>query len=397
VQLIYGVLAFIALLGGGLILIYITKMKFQLDQALKDTGYGYIENNEFNDGWYFFQSSSDSLSEVNSTIQMRDILMGSELFNQLVKSAEKGIDVFAINNGDFLKEYDQLRKDIATEEKTEKEKKEEAPPEEKKDAKPGNTKKPKAGAEPKAEGEDEDEEMPITPKPSPKMATLLQRLDILKQTAVDSLMQKMGIEDLLKDMNANHLHLYYRPVECFTRMLDPNYESWSLTKKVEMFANVKNIFYLLEQDHKKSFKFPERIHPRDEAIKLRLGFFHWTYKGEIAKDVPFFIDARLASAKTLTDKSLSDAKMKAMTYLTFLSVDRDLQMSNEINRQKKKLADYETKQSEGIDDYLNGLLDEKKFEGYLGKHFELKPLSLTATIFGAMMAVIGVLIGRAYF
>jgi hypothetical protein len=238
--------------------------------------------------------------------------------------------------------------------------------------------------------------MPVECLIDQKILAVNEKLEIFRKEKIKDAPVTAQLGDAIEDLKQNQLFLYFRPVDRIKRMLDPEYENSADDQAKDRFANVKNMFYLLEKNHKEALKFPERQHPGDEVLKLRLAFFDWTYKGSIAKDVPLFVDSKLTSAKTLTDKSLSDAKMKAMTALTFLSIDRDLELREEISRMKKTEADLKMQRSANTDKLLLGMLDTHKYESWMRKQFEFKPLNLTTTILGMMMGVIGLLIGKVW-
>ncbi len=185
------------------------------------------------------------------------------------------------------------------------------------------------------------------------------------------------------------LFLYYRGVKSIVRVSDPNYEyDDEELKEKDPLGKITGCFYLVAKE--KCLKHEKRRSPIEYDILLRLAYINLDLIGIINGNIAFFVESILLdTSKRLKDKSLQQARIKSLAFMTHLAVDQDQPLRDTIGDQQIDLKKKDKQLSEKRDKELIGMLHDGEFDNILKRNFQFEKANLTSII----LFIVGLILG----
>lgn len=366
----------------------IHQMEYENEQLRQDSIEATIELDAFDEAKYLIQSRSDSITEIKTTNEMLAVLENSEVHKSLMKAIESGIETFAFDQANFLKQ--KLEHDV---------KKLEA----------GKAKLAEEKTKRKLDDDqqlDENEKAEIK-KADPEGAGLIEFTEKILENelpidAVTRAEQQQYIDilakfDLVMPLLAasKGLHLYYRPIEKIMRVDDSEIDPGETGEK-DRLGECTGMIILLECEEKDRLKYRERKSPVEE-IDLRKSYIEVRLINFVTGKTMFLIDQRLIAQLKVSDKSITDARVKALAFLTHLALERDQELRGEIEDLRVDIINLNRELDKKRDQELMKLLHSGALEETWRNRFQFEKVNLTTGIVAGLTMVIGVFLGMVFF
>ncbi|WP_457556447.1 hypothetical protein [Candidatus Harpocratesius sp.] len=348
-----GILLFVALY----FLMKYWQQGYAMEQGEMDSMEGTISLDDFNTYKYLIQTYPDSATEIKSTEEMFEVYEKSNFFQTLVKSIESDVPAFKYDPGDILKQ--QMEKEL-----------------------------PELHKKLKEVKEDE--------RDSPEIQI---RYKKIKTEAIQKLLEKICpfLTTLEKEFDGK-LFLYYRRCNKVVRIDDPSIDfNDDEDLEQDKFYSMRDMFYLLPVPEKIYFnQFRRRRSPVNEEITLRKGYFDFRLATYYA-GIPVFIDRKLLQEKKVHDRSLADTRLKALTYLTDLMLDKDQDLRDEIKSKDLQIYDLLIKLDKKINEELSRVLHSGELERAWRNRYKMDKINLTGFVMSMLCLGLGFLAGMVIF
>ncbi len=372
--------------GGGVAMI-IAAIKHEAAEGILDSFEGPIEVAEGKPFKYHIRSDPSQSIHITAKKDLIEAIEKSEAFYTLWMKYKTGINTFSYDAGDFLKPLMQER---APEEPPK--------PHKEKPANPASPQKPSPPS-PEKPGEVKPEKKAEKPKLPENVKLEIAGVTIdaapnNKKALAEQSLQKLFPEffNTLDAGLGKELFLYYRPILSIRRIDDPTLED---NPKQEIFNKISGIFYLLPLPEDKYYKFPKRLHPKEEGLKIRKTYNDWRFGGFCkGQDLPLFYDRHLLTPNLATDKTSGDARIHALARMTHLAVDADQGLRETIQNLETDVVDLKRKLDAKRDKELLNMLDNGSVDARWRKNFARGP-NVTAITVGIMMFFLGYLLKMA--
>jgi len=197
--------------------------------------------------------------------------------------------------------------------------------------------------------------------------------------------------------NDSSLFLYYRGVNSILRVSDPNYDyDDNRLKEKDPLANITGCFYLLAKKEDRK-KYERRRSPIEPDIILRLAYMNFDFMGILNGNIAFFVESVLLdTTKRLKDKSLQQARMKALTFMTHLAIDQDQPLRDKLADAKLDVKKKEKELSEKRDRELVGMIRNGELDNIFKRNFGFEKANLTTLLLSFVSFALGLLIAFAF-
>jgi hypothetical protein len=381
----------------------VSQVEYEKSEIKKDSIQCPIKMDEFDTWIYLIQTNSDCSTRIRTTEDMKNILDQSEVLKSLVKSIESKVEGFQFDQSDIFKAM--FSKDLIEFGKTLPKKDTKADPNkpETPETKPKDPKDPKDPKNPKAEPtEDPKKTVLIECQKDKEMHIAWEKVELATIiTFMKEALATVLSKEQLEILDSEKLFLYYRPVAEIKRIDDPNVDPYdeSKRKKADRLHGLRGFFYLLPVLERDYFDFRERIHPIDENLTLRKAYGNFHFKGFFSQGVAFLVDSRLVEQIPIkiTDKSIADARAKALTFLTHLAVERDQELRDEIQDCRTDIVNLKRELDKKRDQELLRMLHDGELESQWRRTFTLSKINATSIFMLILGVIIGILIGIVFF
>lgn len=341
----------------------VAQITYEKEQALRDMLQGPIQLSDSDRYEYLIATQGDSVREVRIDAEILERIEDSEAFNSILESVITDIEGFKIDHARVLKEIDDIN----------------------------NGKKNKKNKENMGGNEGKEKESSETGESE----KLIDAFEQDEDGYLDVEAIKRDLQEFFKELSeklkldGEHLALYFRIVEDIENLDFPN-EEGLFEKSEDRLDDIKAIFYLTIEPDK---AFEKRMHPI-EPIMIRKKYIDWVLVQFIAKNVPLFIDRSLIiTKKQISDKTIEQSRILALTYLMDLTLQKDNELRDEIANLRVELEDKKREISEKWDKIIEKLIDTNELEAKLRSRMTFKPVNLTAILIAILMFIIGILMG----
>ncbi|MHA1585228.1 MAG: hypothetical protein ACTSWL_08235 [Promethearchaeota archaeon] len=204
-------------------------------------------------------------------------------------------------------------------------------------------------------------------------------------------------EDQLAELEEAGLFLYYRGITSIKRISDPDidFDDDEELQEKDPLNSLVGLFYLLGDKEKNRLSYEKRRSPIEPDVSLRLAYINFQFLGILNGNIGFFVDQSLLDTKKrIKDKSIQQARMKALAFITHLALDQDQALRDKIADLQIDVQKKDMELDAKRDKELQGMLRNGSVDKVLNRNLSFQKINLTTivlTIIGVLIGVIGTL------